>query len=361
VHSEQFQEWSVGGSIAVDPNAVAAPDGSLTADRITITSAANDFLYKGLSSGQLAAATTHTFSFWIKSVDGSSGTWGVNNYNGTSHNRQTVSVTGEWVRVSVQFANTSANLNNIYIADNRDGLANLTDVYVWGAQLEQGSSVTDYYATTGTIKTRGSVVSSGVGTLTGTLTNGVGYNSSNGGSFTFDGDDDYVNLGTISTSNVLQMNDPSGGGLTVSWWGYFNDIGDPFQRIFDKSSGGSATNGWAIYTGFTGETPVLQLGSGGSDKVISNSILTSTWQNWCVTWVKSSETYVTYLNGVQDKTGTKTWNIPSVETDARIGSWNHSTGREYNGKIASLKIYNRALTASEIQQNFNALRGRFGI
>ena len=178
----------------------------------------------------------------------------------------------------------------------------------------------------------------------------------------FDGDDDHINLGVISTSNPLQMNDPSGGGLTVSWWGYFDDTGDNFQRIFDKSSGGSATNGWAIYTGSTGSnTTILQLASAGSDQVISNSYLTSIWQNWCVTWVKSSGTYVTYLNGVQDTTGTRTWNIPSVETQASIGSWNHSTGREYNGNIASLKIYDKALTASEVQQNFNALRGRFGI
>ena len=178
----------------------------------------------------------------------------------------------------------------------------------------------------------------------------------------FDGDDDHINLGVIPTSHILQMNDPSGGGLTVSWWGNFDDTGDSFQRIFDKSNGGSASNGWAIYTSSTGSnTTTLQLGSAGSDQVISNSYLTSTWQNWCVTWVKSSGTYVTYLNGVQDKTGTRTWNIPSVETQASIGSWNHSTGREYNGKLASLKIYDKALTASEVKQNFNALRGRFGI
>ena len=178
----------------------------------------------------------------------------------------------------------------------------------------------------------------------------------------FDGDDDHINLGVITTSNPLQMNDPSGGGLTVSWWGNFDDTGDDFQRIFDKSDSSSANNGWAIYAGFAGSnTNVLKLASAGSDQIISNSYITSTWQNWCVTWVKSSGTYVTYLNGVQDTTGTRTWNIPSVETQASIGSWNHSTGREYNGKLASLKIYDRALSAPEVQQNFNALRGRFGI
>ena len=196
----------------------------------------------------------------------------------------------------------------------------------------------------------------------GTLTNGPTHSSDNGGFFEFDGDNDYVDLGTISTSNVLQMHNPSGGGLTLSWWGYFDNTGDDFQRIFDKSNGGTGSNGWAIYGGVTGSTPRLNLGSGSNnDQVISDSYLASTWQNWCVTWVQSSGTYVTYLNGVQDKTGTRTWNIPSVQTNARIGSWNHSTAREYNGKIASLNIYDKALTASEVQQNFNASRGRYGI
>ena len=180
--------------------------------------------------------------------------------------------------------------------------------------------------------------------------------------FDFDGNDDYVDLGTINTSHVLQMNNPSGGGLTLSWWGYFDDTGDDFQRIFDKSNNSTAANGWAIYTSATGSnTTTLNLGSAGSDQVISNSYLTSTWQNWCVTWVKSSGTYVTYLNGVQDKTGTRTWNIPSSQTNARIGSWNHSTAREYNGKIACLKIYDKALTSTEVTKNFNAHRARFGI
>tara|TARA_S200002703_G_scaffold68715_2_gene59638 strand:- start:149 stop:865 length:717 start_codon:yes stop_codon:yes gene_type:complete len=196
----------------------------------------------------------------------------------------------------------------------------------------------------------------------GTLTNGPTYSSANGGSIEFDGNNDYVDLGTISTSHVLQMNNPSGGGLTLSWWGYFDDSGDDFQRIFDKSNGGSASNGWAIYSDTTGSnTTDLKLASAGGDQVITNSYLTSTWQNWCVTWVKSSGTYVTYLNGDQDRTGTRTWDIPSSQTNARIGSWNHSTGREYNGKIASLKIYDKALTASEVKQNFNAFRGRYGI
>jgi hypothetical protein len=43
----------------------------------------------------------------------------------------------------------------------------------------------------------------------------------------------------------------------------------------------------------------------------------------------------------------------------QVGEANAS--QHFGGKIAQASVYNRVLTASEIQQNFNALRGRFGI
>ena len=47
-------------------------------------------------------------------------------------------------------------------------------------------------------------------------------------------------------------------------------------------------------------------------------------------------------------------------TDLTLG-YGYSTAQVFSGIIAQVSVYNRALTASEIQQNFNALRGRFGI
>jgi hypothetical protein len=44
-----------------------------------------------------------------------------------------------------------------------------------------------------------------------------------------------------------------------------------------------------------------------------------------------------------------------------LGRWLGGGGREFNGKISTTRIYNRALTTDEISTNFNALRGRYGI
>ena len=64
-----------------------------------------------------------------------------------------------------------------------------------------------------------------------------------------------------------------------------------------------------------------------------------------------------YVNSVNTLSQTFTSYYPNNTYNLGIGG----NLRELNGNIAQVSIYNRALTASEIQQNFNALRGRFGI
>jgi len=194
----------------------------------------------------------------------------------------------------------------------------------------------------------------------GTLMNGPTYNSSDGGSIVFDGDNDYVDLGTIGVSHPLQLNN----GFTISWWGIQGGGGDLFQRIIDKSNGGLGANGWAIYPKDQ-DTPEseLTLSYNGTDGTInsSTSLSSTSWQNWSLTWSSSSNQWIWYLNGSVDNSGYTTYGVPTVETNARIGSWNHSTGREYKGKISSVLIYTRPLTSSEITQNFDALKGRYGL
>jgi hypothetical protein len=70
-----------------------------------------------------------------------------------------------------------------------------------------------------------------------------------------------------------------------------------------------------------------------------------------------------YVNGVlratsATLTGTVTQNTTGA---AFIGIYGNFAGYPFNGRIAQTQIYNRALTAAEIQQNFNATRSRFGI
>ena len=67
-----------------------------------------------------------------------------------------------------------------------------------------------------------------------------------------------------------------------------------------------------------------------------------------------------YIGGVFHSSGSAANPINYVSPNLSIARWSLG-GRYWNGKISNFKTYNRVLTAAEIQQNFNALRGRFGL
>ena len=105
-------------------------------------------------------------------------------------------------------------------------------------------------------------------------------------------------------------------------------------------------------------TSYLTVGTSGTD------IIQGQWFHVAVT--KSGTTFKTYLNGVLKKTDTITATaVSGVTNRLALGSAfdNNAGSFNYYAKcnIGCLKMYNDALTADEITQNFNALRGRFGI
>jgi len=210
--------------------------------------------------------------------------------------------------------------------------------YLYGFQLEIGSSVTDYYATTSTAKTRGTTwtdLSIGGGN-NGTLTNGPTYSSSNRGSVVFDGVNDYVDCGSITT----------GGKITVNAWIKMS-TGSTFQHIVDSSS-----NSWHLAI-LNNNRPYFYNGS--VYHTAAQVLSSSTW--YMLTGVQSS-TLDIYVNGVLSQSLSSNLNVTT--NNVNIGRY-QSASRPFSGNIAQVSIYNKALTAAEIQQNFNAQRGRFGI
>jgi len=117
---------------------------------------------------------------------------------------------------------------------------------------------------------------------------------------------------------------------------------------------------YSIWNGTSGEVfpPALTLGTSGTD------IIQGQWFHAVA--VRSGNNLSSYINGVLK--GTNVINTSggsgSVSNTIRMGMAypsNQVYSWHANANVSAARMYNRALTASEIQQNFNATRGRFGI
>ena len=139
--SQELNNWGTFLNI-VTADQTTAPDGTLTAERIQIDPTG----YTAQINITTTIGTIYTFSLWVKSYSGSTGTWGINWYSGV-HHRTTVPITGDWARQSITFTADATQIN-VYVGDNRSALASITDGYVWGAQLEISSIPTIYQGIT---------------------------------------------------------------------------------------------------------------------------------------------------------------------------------------------------------------------
>jgi hypothetical protein len=172
----------------------------------------------------------------------------------------------------------------------------------------------------------------------GTLTNGPTFNSANGGSIVFDGADDYVNCGSGMSAT---------GKITVSTWVKFNTV-SIFQHIVDSSS-----NTWHL--AMLGNIPYFWNGS--TYHQTGTALSTNTW--YMVTGVQGT-TLDVYVNGILSNSLESNINITT--NNVWLGLWQPpGGGRALSGNIATTQIYSRALSQTEILQNYNATKTRFGL
>ena len=189
---------------------------------------------------------------------------------------------------------------------------------------------------------------------TGTLTNGPVYNSGNGGYISFDGSNDYV-ITTTSLYNPTTFPDES----VFVWW-YPTAAGNIISEL------GQATPnvGWhdSNIEISTGGLISFSIWHGGlTNKVTSSAKSFNTWYN--LGFVYSGTTLTAYINGESIGTTTFTRQTNSVlfYAIAAQDSTSMGTNAYAAGRCGAFYNYNRALTATEVTQNFNALRGRFGL
>lgn len=191
----------------------------------------------------------------------------------------------------------------------------------------------------------------------GTLVNGVGYSTDNKGCMTFDG----VNDHTIVSSNVSI---PYGSSArTISIWFYTNSTTweDNVNNLFFYGTG-STGNAFGIDFLSYPTMEVYTWGGAGRDLAFNTTYSQVGWKNISVTY-DGVTTILIYENEIFTQTLTLGSTCDTLTSDVYVGSLNPSVfaGLYYDGKISNTLIYNRVLTAAEIKQNFEALRGRYGI
>ncbi len=171
----------------------------------------------------------------------------------------------------------------------------------------------------------------------GTLTNGPTFSSTNGGSIVFDGVDDYVSIPDINFTAA-----------TIDIWVYINAYSAGGAVFVYQSS-----NGFEVWTDLSG---FIRYNKNPSTGLTSGPGFTlNSWNNIIAT--SDGTVNKLYLNSTN--IGSTNGGIfDNTNGDIRISGYG---GYMVNGRCPMLRIYNRALTAAEVTQNFNALRTRFGI
>jgi hypothetical protein len=189
----------------------------------------------------------------------------------------------------------------------------------------------------------------------GTLTNGPTYNSLNNGSIVFDGTNDYVNIPSFSNQPTSQITMESwiNPTRTVSTGtvrgGVVSATNTTYLGIFNSADGGSTHSlHWANTTNNSRPSS--------ADGNIPNNVWTY------IVGTYDGVTSRAYVNGIQVWSAAQTGTISSATyVVGTYGSGLTDGVHNFQGRISVAKIYNVGLTASQILQNYNVQKGRFGL
>jgi hypothetical protein len=181
----------------------------------------------------------------------------------------------------------------------------------------------------------------------GTLTGGPTYTSADGGSIVFDGTNDFVQCSGSITATAA----------TFVIWMRRNGSQDDFDGIIYSRS---ATATGISFFGITNKISYTW----------NNAANTYTWDSglvipdltWCMVAVSVTSTaataYLCQSSGITSATNTVSHASTTLD-DIKIGQ-DDLGGRFFNGNIAIAQLYNIALSAEQVAQNFAADRARFG-
>jgi hypothetical protein len=179
-----------------------------------------------------------------------------------------------------------------------------------------------------------------------TLNNGVGFSTDKGGTWTFDGSDDYIQ--TSFGQNIVST------GFSVNFW--FNVTGTATCFFMQMYVTADVNTVFRVERNSIGANSIefghSPNGSGGMSELTSTNFPNDVWQS-CTIAYNGSTKYI-YRNGVLDTSVSSSDVYFYTGAILRIAARQDGTLLPINGKMPSVKVYNKALSAAEILQNYNA-------
>ena len=328
------------------PNPLGIPNAPM-ADTLVIP---DDGTYPRIQQYFTPTSTNqHTMSVWIRSLSGDCDCFlGIfRNSPWSLPGHTVVSVTSEWQRFSFTMTPPDTTTHVAYIGSHDAAAQKGNTLELWGAMIEENSHKTPFTAGTRS-------ATQGLLDLTGNSTidlSNVSFDSN--AQMTFDGTDDWLNIpvalnaGNFTYETVMQASNasyqifsagtgvPSSGGTTIQ--AFVNSSGALINLY--APVGGS---GWQ-YGSYNNQSAYV--GVSGAIRHITVVNLNTNWK--------------TYVNGVL--VGDVNFFVPNTGNAigvARAAMQNIST---VSTTVYMSKVYNRALTAQEVRNNYNQYKGRFNI
>lgn len=310
-----------------------------------------------------ANGETWTVSFWIKSNFNSGAGQGrlyvfgansaglayvapdyVNIFSGT------YTATTDWQRISktVTFTNPDVNYIQFRLDTTYDApIGGIT--WFDGFQVERTASASqfnpNYY---------GAVVND----ISRNNNNGVIvgpplFNDSNKGCLEFDYSIKYIDLSNTIPDSYLNSNS-----WTFTIWANFDSFptASPFSYIL--SHGATSTNNGLHFRSSTLNR--VRFGLYGNDIDSTSSLSENTWYNIAFVFDYSNSLKKIYINGELDSSG-GTVGYSGTGSNLLIGRAWSNIAQYFDGLLGPINFYTHAFSDDEVRNNFNALRGRYGI
>jgi len=194
-------------------------------------------------------------------------------------------------------------------------------------------------------------------TNNGTLINSPTFNSANGGSIVFDGVDDYVNLSNFTINISLPF--------TISFWSFLNTPISLYPEVITLKTNSTrpfeiAFSNEVSYRGITYGSPITVQRK--NDILLSNYI--NKWTQVVLSYQggdpNNSNNFTLYDMGIISPT-TNSGGYGNIVNQSTLCGGTGAGIHWFKGNLSQTSIYNRALSDSEVLQNYNATKNRFGL